>query len=406
LKNSKLYFIATIICMLFAVSFAAGDEFIKKYSRQGSKPKLYYPGIMVGKTYFVAGTGDGTPENSKEDYYTKTIRCISGIQRSLKLADIDLQNIVHTWVMLEDITGMKDMARAWNETFPENPPTRTTIGVANIPGDSQMEITAIAYGDLSERKIIGSEDLAYSLGVRIGTTVYFSGIGSSKPDGSQHDTFEKQSRQAMKNTESALYEAGLGFEHVVWCNIYLDRYENLEIFDNVYSEFVESGNEPARITIFVEEIPDGSHVEITCVATTDIQLRKIVRLQGMNYDSNAMETIASPGVWAGNILYLSGQYGTLHSEGITAADLETQVLQMMQNHKQVLDAAGLGFEDIVSGNVYLRNIDDYGHMNEIYQDYFIANGPGVRTCFQPNHGWTNDTAKVFSSFIMAGNRND
>ena len=39
-----------------------------------------------------------------------------------------------------------------------------------------------------------------------------------------------------------------------------------------------------------------------------------------------------------------------------------------------------------SGNVYLRNINDYGTMNEFYPEYFRVNGPGVRTCFQPNHG--------------------
>ena len=390
--------------MLFAVSFAEGDKFIKKYSRPGSTPTLYYPGIMAGNTYFVAGTGDGTPENPEEDYYTKTIRCIKGIQQSLKLADIDIQNIVQAWVMLEDLTGMKDMSRAWNEMFPENPPARTTFGVANIPGDSQMEITAIAYTDLSEREMIGPEDRAYSLGVKTGTTVYFSGIGSSKPDGGQHDTFEEQTRQAMKNTESALHEAGLGFENVVWCNIYLDRYENLGIFDTVYREFIESGNEPARVAVFVEEIPGGNHVEITCIATTDIQSRKIVRPPGMKYDSNEMDLIASPGVWAGNILYLSGQHGALPAEGIATADLETQFHQMMQNHKHVLDAAGIGFENIVSGNVYLRNVNDYDPMNKIYQKYFVSNGPGVRTCYQPNHGRTKDTAMVFSSFIMAKNR--
>jgi len=305
-------------------------------------------------------------------------------------------------VMLEDLEQAGEMTEIWKETFPTNSPARTTFSVANIPGPSQMEITAIAYSDLFERKIVGPGNLTYSLGVLAGNTFYVSGRGSKIPGGGQPETFEEQARQAMKNMESALTEAGLEFRHVVWGNIYLDNYDNYGIMNKVYSEFFEYGNEPARVTVFVEGIPGGNHVEVTCIATTDLSSRKVVRPASMKYGPEEMALTASPGVLAGNTLYLSAQTGYVPEEGIGTVDLDKQFRQMMQNHLDVLNEAGLGFEDIVSANVYLRNINDYGPMNKIYPEYFELNGPGVRTCFQPNNGVEKNDVRVKSSFIMAG----
>ena len=60
----------------------------------------------------------------------------------------------------------------------------------------------------------------------------------------------------------------------------------------------------------------------------------------------------------------------------------------------------MGYADIVSGHVYLRTIDDYIPMNNVYKDYFSA-GPGVRTCLMPNSGYEKNDVKVRASFIAA-----
>ena len=400
-----------IICILSISLFASSsfsvlsaDFQVKKYSRPGPRPTLYYSGVMADKTYYVAGTGDGEQQTPNESYYDKTQRCFASIQRSLEMADLGMENIVQAWVMLEDPKGVKEMTRSWQEAFPQNSPARTTFYVANIPGSSQMEITAIAYTDLSERVIVGPKDLTYSLGVLAGETLYVSGRGSAIPGGGQHVTFEEQARQAMKNMEHALSEAKLDYGHVVWSNIYIDNYDNLGIMNKVYSEFFEYGNEPARVTVICEGIPGGNHVEVTCFATTDLANRKLVRPESMKYGPEGAAMTASPGTWLGNTLYLSGMTGFVPHEGVTTVDLDTQFHQMMRNHRDVLTEAGLGFEDIVSGNIYLRNINDYGSMNQVYPEYFEMKGPGVRTCFQPNHGSEKNMVRVMSSFIMAGER--
>ena len=128
--------------------------------------------------------------------------------------------------------------------------------------------------------------------------------------------------------------------------------------DKVYNEFFEDGNEPAASTSFVDWIPGGSHVEITCIATTNLSARKVVRPAGLKYGPGEGAVTGSPGVWAGNTLYVSG-LGPAPTGGTASAAVGDQVHQMAKNHVLVLDDAGLKLDDIVCGFVYLSDMKDY-----------------------------------------------
>ena len=186
-------------------------------------------------------------------------------------------------------------------------------------------------------------------------------------------------------------------------HVFLDKYENLEVTDKVYNEFFEDGNEPACSTVFVDWIPGGSHVEVTCIATTDLSARKVVRPAGLKPGPSPGAVTASPAVWAGNTLYLSSLTGTEPPAGAETADLGPQVNGMGKNHFAVLEAAGLKPEDIVAGWVYLRDMADYQGMNAIYKNYY-SRGPGIRTCLMPNSSYEKNTIRVRGSFIAARTR--
>ena len=73
---------------------------------------------------------------------------------------------------------------------------------------------------------------------------------------------------------------------------------------------------------------------------------------------------------------------------------------MAKNHSAVLDAAGLTLEDIVSGHVYLADMEDYNGMNAIYREYF-SKGPGVRTTLMPTNAIKMGEVRLTASFIAA-----
>jgi reactive intermediate/imine deaminase len=152
---------------------------------------------------------------------------------------------------------------------------------------------------LTEIRQIGTPPAGrpYSPGILAGNTLYISGRGDQLPDGGHPATFEEQVRQMMRNVGSVLKAAGLDFRHVVFSNVYIDKYENYGTVNKVYGEFFEYGNEPARATTFVDWIPGDSHIELTCIATTDLASRKVVRPPSMKYgpEESAIGISSTPG---------------------------------------------------------------------------------------------------------------
>jgi 2-iminobutanoate/2-iminopropanoate deaminase len=401
MRRSSLLVLAFAIVVLGPVNPADAQAPTKRFAtKDGKRPDgLFAPGVMVGKTLYVAGKGDYRPN---AEFPEKVRNCLGEIRKTLQVVGLDMQHVVKSFVYLEDPDKYTEMNKYYGEFFKDSPPARTTLGVAQVPGESRVEITCIAYSDLSERKPIGTPraGFPYTPGILAGDTLYVSGKGDQLQGGEHPATFEEQVRQAMRNVETTLKEAGLDFRNVVMSHVFLDKYENLDVTNRVYNEFFEDGDEPACATVFVDWIPGGSHVEVTCIATTDMRVRKVVRPAGEKPAPIEGSVTASPAVWAGNTLYLSGLPGLNLLDRTMPSSLGDQVHQMARNHVAILDAAGLALDDIVSGNVYLRDMKDYQDMNAIYKQYF-SRGPGVRTCLMPNAGLEKTPSRLQASFIAA-----
>lgn len=108
---------------------------------------------------------------------------------------------------------------------------------------------------------------SYSHGVRVNETVYLS--GQTPVDGATgrlvEGGIEAQVRQCFHNLGAVLAAAGLGFEDVVKCNVFLTDMGDFVAMNRVYAEhFAEPY--PARTTIGVAALPLGAQVEIEMVA--------------------------------------------------------------------------------------------------------------------------------------------
>jgi 2-iminobutanoate/2-iminopropanoate deaminase len=74
----------------------------------------------------------------------------------------------------------------------------------------------------------------------------------------------------------------------------------------------------------------------------------------------------SPGVMAGDLLYLSGNIGQNPATGKIAAEFATDARQALDNLGKVLKAAGLDWPDVVKVNVYVKEIGRFDEFNKIY----------------------------------------
>ncbi len=84
----------------------------------------------------------------------------------------------------------------------------------------------------------------------------------------------------------------------------------------------------------------------------------------------------SQGIKANGFLFVSGQIGLNPStRKLVEGGTEAEAVQIMENIRAVLAAGGAKMEDIVSTTIYLKNMDDFPKMNEIYGKYFTRNFP-------------------------------
>ncbi|MBZ5683386.1 MAG: RidA family protein [Acidobacteriia bacterium] len=86
--------------------------------------------------------------------------------------------------------------------------------------------------------------------------------------------------------------------------------------------------------------------------------------------------VNSPGVNAGDYLYVSGQ-GPRRPDGSLPATFEAQVRQALDNLKSIVQTAGLTMEHVVYTQVYLEDISKYREMNQVFAEVF-AKGPPAR----------------------------
>jgi len=88
----------------------------------------------------------------------------------------------------------------------------------------------------------------------------------------------------------------------------------------------------------------------------------------------------SQAVRVGNFVFLSGQIPNDPATGqVLEGTIEKQTERVLENMKAVLQAAGLTFENVVKTTVFLRNLNDFTYMNEVYARYFSKNPPARST---------------------------
>ena len=106
----------------------------------------------------------------------------------------------------------------------------------------------------------------YSQAIRTGDTVYCSGqIGLDPATGELVDGVEAQAERALRNLQSVLDAAGLGFDDVVKTTIFLADIGDFATVNAVYAKHMPDPP-PARSTIGVGALPKGALVEIELVA--------------------------------------------------------------------------------------------------------------------------------------------
>lgn len=89
----------------------------------------------------------------------------------------------------------------------------------------------------------------------------------------------------------------------------------------------------------------------------------------------------SQGIIVGDFVYTSGQIPINPATGVMETDIKVATKQSMENVKAILEAAGTSLEKVVKTSIFLKDLNDFAIVNEIYGTYFTENPP-ARSCVQ------------------------
>ncbi len=80
------------------------------------------------------------------------------------------------------------------------------------------------------------------------------------------------------------------------------------------------------------------------------------------------------------LLYTSGQIAIDSAKGeFKNGDIKEQTLLVMQNLKAILNEANTDFNKVIKTTVFIKNMNDFSSMNEVYSEYFNESKPARST---------------------------
>ena len=100
------------------------------------------------------------------------------------------------------------------------------------------------------------------------------------------------------------------------------------------------------------------------------------------YTKNAPEPIGpySQGIASGSYLFTAGQIPVNPTTGeLVQGDITLQTRQVLSNIRAILEAAGLSLNSVVKTTVFLKDMNEFAAMNEVYAEFFNDAKPARST---------------------------
>jgi 2-iminobutanoate/2-iminopropanoate deaminase len=107
----------------------------------------YSQAVKAGNLVFVAGQGCMNPSTGQMErgsIASETRQVLENVKSILAAAGATLGDVVKTTCFLADINDFQAFNAVYAEYFADQPPARTTIQAARLPGDIRVEVEAVA----------------------------------------------------------------------------------------------------------------------------------------------------------------------------------------------------------------------------------------------------------------------
>lgn len=319
---------------------------------------------------FIPGTMAADGNEAMPDGIEAQVRgALENVRARLREQGVGLEHVVSVNVYLSDARHFATMNEVYRTFFRTDPPARATVETDLPRSDALVQIAAVAVRSGVTREIVAPEGMArpglpYSWGVRAGSLLFIAGTTSRDPTTYEPVTGDvgTQTHRVLENVGNVLRAAGMGYDDVVSCRVYLADARDFRAMNEAYRSFFPN-EPPARATVRARLMNAAFSVEIQCLAS-DAADRRVVSVGEPSSTSPF-----SPGIGAGERIFLSGMLGR-GPQGYPPDPAE-QTRLTLANLLETLQVASLDFSDVAEVTVYITDIRQTRAIMEAY----AAHGP-------------------------------
>lgn len=235
-------------------------------------------------------------------------------------------------------------------------------------------IIIVASDAAQTRQVIpGPSNLPFSAAVKADGLVYVAGTLSAEGD------IRAQTRKTIEAISATLQKADSNLANVASVHVYLTKVKDFAAMNQVYRTFWPK-DPPVRTTIISELVIPGALVEMSMVAVPNGGERVVIHPSGWIKPLNPY----SYGIRTGDTLFLAGATSmNCRDDSVIEGDMKTQTKNALDNAGQILKAAGMTFDNVVSSRVFIADGTKFQDMNKVYATYFPKDPPARATVIAP-----------------------
>ena len=222
-------------------------------------------------------------------------------------------------------------------------------------------------------------DLPFSAATSADGLVYVAGTIVATGD------IKAQTKAVLDSMAQTLTKAGSSMPQVAAVHVYIKNASDFAAMNEVYRTYWPK-NPPVRTTIVADFVVPGALIEMSMVAIPNGGERQVIHPSSWMASPNPY----SYGIKSGSTLFMAGLISRNGKDNsVVEGDMTAQTKTVLDNAREILGAAGMTFDNVVSSRVYITDGTKFQDMNKVYATYFTKEPPARATVIAPLMGAQN-----------------
>ena len=174
-----------------------------------------------------------------------------------------------------------------------------------------------------------------------------------------------QTSMALARVDERLRGQRSSLADALAITVYLRRAADFPGMNDAYRQAFKAAP-PTRTTVVTDPMTPGAHVEIAAVGALSGSDRRVVHPSAWMASPNPY----SYAIRSGDLLFLSGLIARNGKDNsVVQGNVATQTRAVMENARELLEAAGLSFAHLVSARAFLPDLKDFPEFNRTYLEF-------------------------------------